>query len=525
MSIVRILTSPRPLTEITGFFFLAHAALTVCAAGILGPSAFLSWSGLALLVVFDCLIWISLRSVNGRAAPIQLTTAWFVLLFFLPRLTAFQIFPASNVTFVALQPFTQEEVFRGLAYIAAGYATLCVGLRIGVRICPAIKARPVAHLTVGGIVVYAILAGAATIYVTYFLQVSIYSPNPENWGARSGWVAIVLNPDIALVAAITWLVLNPSEVGNKRIIALLIVAGWLALSLVTGSRGGALRVMLIIGLAAIAIYGNPVTSVFRVLVIVTVSFVASSILYPIGTYVRFVPASGENAMDALADYWFRVGPAEERGDASTMRLLWAKSEGASTFASLTSPVITRLGLVDYPIVIVNRTPDLSTVDRYLAVSYGLKNFVNNLVPGEVFSGYDIMTSRIFNMAYRGYSEQHIRSYFLSEPWTLWGYSWLKGGFIGGIALIFSMSIAMQIGYELVKYAGTWVSYYGAVTYLFIPVIGGFLQFFGLDHAMTVTAHFTLALAAMFIIAVVIEWVSDKTRKKRDTRSQNSGNDI
>jgi hypothetical protein len=507
MKPLQIFTSQRPLTEITGTLFLAHAGLTVVAAGILGQSTFLSWSGLGLVVLFDCAVWASLRLSCGNTTPILLTTAWFILLFFLPRLSGFQIFPAPNVTFVALQPFTQQEITRGLAYITAGFIALLIGLLVGDRLLPNIASKPRSPVAISGIVVYGFLAGAATIYVNYFLAVSVYSLNSEDWGSRSGWLAIVFNTDIALIAAITWLMLSPGEPRKKHLIAVAVVFAWLILSLLTGSRGGALRIMLIVGLAAIAIYGNPITSLNRVLTIVILAFVASSALYPLGTFLRLIPSNGENAAQALSDHWFRIGPASEREDASPMRRLWAESEIAGKVASVTSPVITRLGLIDYPITIINRKADASAVEHYLAISYGLKNFANNLVPGEIFPDYDIMTSRVFNMVYRGYGEQHLRSYFLSEPWTLWGYSWLKGGPAGGLAIILFMSALMQVGYAITIYVSRGVSHYAAVTYLFVPVIGGGLQLFGLDHALTITAHFTLALTVMLVTVAIVDQVS------------------
>lgn len=506
----------RPLSEVTGMLFIAHGVMSVFFAAVLGPSAVLSWTGILLLVSLDVCLWLSLKHAASRTLPILLTTAWFIFLFFLPRLSAFQIFPAENISFVAIRPFTREEVTKGLAYILAGYLTIWAGLSVAVALLPNWSHRIPARLPFAGIAAYAGLAFAAAIYVIFFLQVSVYSANPEQWGSRMGWVAILFNQDVAFLAAVTWLVAGRCESRFSRAAAIAIIVICLLLSLVTGSRGGGLRVMILFGLAVFAIYGNPITTVQRVLAIVCLSFIASAIMYPLGTYIRFVPASGENAFGALEDYWFRIGPLEENADAAATRLAWSGSPLVKSVVASASPVVTRLGLVDYPIQIVSREPDPAVIDKYLAVSYSLKNFINNLVPGEIFPDHDIMTSRVFNMAYRGYGEEHVRRYFLSEPWTLWGYSWLKGhGAVGGLAVILGLAFIMQAGYMLLCRFGGVAAPYAAVTYLFLPLVGGFLQLFGLDHWLTITAHFALALMLMVAFVNAVEAARSRLFRRKE----------
>lgn len=499
--------SARPLTQISSDLFLAHAVVTIVAAAILGPSTFLSWAGLTMVVALDCILYVSLRTANKTVAPILLTTAWFILLFFLPRLTAFQLFPAHRVTFVALEPFSQFEVTNALAFIIAGYLAVWAGLQLASRMFPTVRPPLESRVPILGILAYSVLAVLASFYVNFYLDVSVYSVDSQKWGSRSGWIAIVFNIDVALLAAITWLILHARAPTKERVLAYLIILACLLLSLVTGSRGGGLRIMLLIGLAAIAIHSNPVTTLNRVVAIVVISLSVSSVLYPLGTLIRFIPASGDAAAAALTDQWTRLGSSSEQKDTSDIRQAWSQSALVNNVTLIASPILTRLGLVDYPILIINRAPDQPAMDRYMSVTYGLKNFANNMVPGEIFAGYDIMTSRVFTMVYRGHDEKHVRSHFLSEPWTLWGYSWLKGGFVGGLVIIVLLSIALQSCYALLQKVSGPTSHYTATTYLFITVIGGGLQLFGIDHALTITAHFAIALTAMYAICAAMQYAS------------------
>lgn len=163
-------------------------------------------------------------------------------------------------------------------------------------------------------------------------------------------------------------------------------------------------------------------------------------------------------------------------------------------ALVVSPVITRLGLIDYPLQIITRPANPDVISKYMTPLYSLKNFLNNMVPGELFPGYDIMTSRVFTMAYRGYDENHVRTAFLSEPWTAWGYAWLQGGVLGGLVLMTVMAAIVQAGYLTVqRLVGPMFAPYAATSWLFLVTTSGLLQLFGLDHWLTICAHFSIAM--------------------------------
>lgn len=494
--LVHELIKQRNLSEITGIFCLFHAAVSFFAAILLGPSALVTLPAVALIIVLDLTIWLSLSLANKRSAPLLLASAWFMLLFFLPRLTTFQIFPAPTIRFVALDPFSRPEITTGLLYLVSGYMALWAGISTGSRFFTqsAYEPRPKWQLPLAGLAIFTAMAFASSIYIYFVIDVSIYAADSSRWGSRSGWITRIFDTDAALLFVLTWLMLNRHAPRSQLILAIAIVVVWLFLSLSLGSRGGPLRIMILVGLSAFAIYGNPVSSISRVLVIVVAGFLASAVMYPIGTIVRYYTTSGDDAAANLIEDWLRSGDLVERSDAWPLRQIWSRSEVINQITRVASPVSTRLGLVDYPIMIVNRSPNQEIIDHYLTINYSLKNFVNNMVPGELYPDYDVMTSRIFTMAYRDADESQIRSAFLSEPWTLWGFSWLKGGTFGGLLIIFGLTAFIQVGYRAIpQVVGPTLSPYIGTAYLFVPVTGGLLQLFGLDHWLTISAHFAMAM--------------------------------
>lgn len=112
----------------------------------------------------------------------------------------------------------------------------------------------------------------------------------------------------------------------------------------------------------------------------------------------------------------RVGLVNEQKDqVSSLRWSFSRSPAVTKIATDLAPIVSRLGLVDYPLVIINREPKQTVIDRYLSLVYSMKKFLNNNVPGDIFPNNDIMSSRVFTMVYRGHTEEHVRSNFLSEP--------------------------------------------------------------------------------------------------------------
>lgn len=482
------------LTLITRQIFLAHACLMVAAFAILGSSVFMDIRGVVAVAALDLLLYFALRRTQPKSITHTLILAWFLLLFVLPRLTAFLLFPAEQVTFPSIPPLTADEIATGMMFIVPGTAALLAGFWFGGWIAPRSKTYSLVVFPLSGITFYWLLSFAAAFYIYYLLQINIYG-DPANWGSPMGWLAQIFNTDAALLALICWVTVRRKPTPLEATVAAVLILMWLMLSLWFGSRGGPLRILLLLGITGIAVYGDFALTLRRFVAILVIAMVFSAITFPVATIIRTYKGESENPVGDVVSDWMRAGSVKEQQDqVSFLRWSYSRSPVVKKIATTAAPIVSRLGLVDYPLIIINREPNQAVIDRYLSPVYSMKKFLNNMVPGDIFPNNDIMSSRVFTMAYRGYTEEHVRSNFLSEPWTIWGYAWLLAGPVGGLLLIAAMAAIIQAGFHIVcVVVGPSLAPYAASAWLFLPCTAGLLQVFGLDHGLTVSAHFYIAL--------------------------------
>lgn len=478
---------------------IAAAVFAICAL-VIGSTPLMDRVGAALVCAFSLMLAAALRLLPRDLIPHVLTIAWFAIVFFLPRLFTFAAFPPETVAAIGLDHLTPEEVTKGLAFVTAGTLALLMGLYIGNL---PFQGKPILRegdqhppsLPLGPILLFWLAALGAFYYIAVVLEVSIFGP-PENWGSRSGWLVRIFDTDVALLLLIVWSAIHITrERPNYWLIAGLLLI-WLIASIYLGSRGGPLRIFFLFGLAALAIYGDPRMRLRKLAVILALTFLANAAIYPLSTFVRYAIGGVENASAQMVADWQRHTSSPAYDPAlftPVQRFLWT-NETLVRSARMLTPITTRLGVIDYPLIIVNRTPDQAVIDRYLSLGYAMRNYANNMVPGELFPTHDVMTSRVFTMAYRGAPESHIRQAFLSEPWTSWGYAWIKGGPLGGLAILAALAAISQFGYRLLgQVVHPAVAPYALATWLFVVALNGPLQLFGIDHWLTVASHVFMSL--------------------------------
>ncbi|MCZ8334432.1 MAG: hypothetical protein O9328_09235 [Rhodobacteraceae bacterium] len=482
---------------------IAAAVFAVCAL-VIGSTPLMDRAGAALVCVFSLMLATALRLLPRDLIPHVLTIAWFAIIFFLPRLFTFAAFPPETLSATGLDHLTPAEVTRGLAFVAAGTVALLAGLWIGnlpFRNKPVLRpgGESLPSLPLGPILLFWLAALGAAYYIAVVLGVSIFG-RPENWGSRSGWLTRIFDTDVALLLLIVWsaIQMTRKEPSYWLIAALLFV--WLIGSIYLGSRGGPLRIFFLFGLAALALHGDPRISLRKLILILTLTFAANAAVYPLATFVRYAQGGVENASSQLLSDWQRNTSPPNYDPAlftPVQKLLW-NNETIIRSARVIAPITVRLGVIDYPLIIVNRSPDQAVIDRYLSLGYAMRNYANNMVPGELFPTHDVMTSRVFTMAYRGAPESHIRQAFLSEPWTSWGYAWIKGGPLGGLAILAALAAISQFGYRLLgQVLHPYVAPYALATWLFVVALNGPLQLFGIDHWLTVASHVFMSLTTAF----------------------------
>lgn len=510
-------TSPHTenrLSSGTSKIFLIAAVLFLVATLVLGPTPFVDRIAAATIIGYCLVMAAILRSAPRELMPHVLVIGWFGVIFFLPRLFSFAAFPPNTVNFVAISPLTPNEITRGMLFVTAGTLALVVGLWLGNlpfrgRSDPTARdtARPI--LPIVPILVFWLIAFAAAYYVSVMLQVSIFG-TPDKWGSRSGWLARVFDTDAALLLLLVWGTVSMAA-GRRDlwlIVGLAII--WLLFSIYMGSRGGPLRILFVFGLATIAVMQDPRVSFGRLLAILVFAFACNALVYPIATMVRYHIGGVENAAAQVKSDWQRETRSVNFDQAqmtTVQRVVW-KNAQVQRAAGLLAPLTTRLGVIDYPLIVVNREPAQDVIDHYLTMDYALKNYANNMVPGELFPDHDIMTSRVFTMAYRGAPESHIRTAFLSEPWTSWGFAWIKGGAIGGLAVLVLLAGLSQFGYSAINaFLPAAVAPYYAAAWLFVVAGNGPVQLFGIDHWLTVASHFCIALTVALLLVLAMAHVA------------------
>lgn len=496
---IGVFSNKYPLSLQTSIILFIYALFFALSITVMGPSSLINVTSSIYVISLAILMSVSLLFAPAAMAAHVTILAWFQLVFFFPRFFVYLTFPPGAIGFVSLSPLTADEVQSGLYFLLWGTAALIFGFWAGSLAFRSSfqRARIDIHkrvLPLGPIIVFWGLCFLATYYIVGVLGVSIFS-SAENWGSRMGWVMRIFDTDAALLILVVWALTLPKRSLATRIVILALLSAWLLMTIILGSRGGPLRMLILLGLVTLAICDDPRLSPRRLIAVVAMFFVANVAVYPISTIARFALGEVENPTVRASSEWIRNEFPPAPTEVSSIRSLLWSSEFVQQGTRNLLPITTRLGVVDYPLVIVSRVGASEVQRRYLSMDYALKNYINNMVPGELFPENDIMTSRVFTMAYRGASETHVRTYFLSEPWTSWGYAWIKGGFWGGLAVLGLLGALSQAGYRTaLKFSGPMLAPYVATSWLFAVTLNGPLQLFGVDHWLTVASHFFMALA-------------------------------
>jgi hypothetical protein len=312
------------------------------------------------------------------------------------------------------------------------------------------------------------------------------------------WVMIVFDTDVALLLTLNWVFVSwkSNDIKQRQIwyvVFLLFV--WLLFTILMGSRGGPLRILNCLFLFAIAYNPRFKISVARFILIVSGFFLLNYFSFTMGTVMRGYFLEGRGLEAAVEGYeaknreWAQFDYSSA-GHITEARMAFYNSEEVKSVSFALRKIVTRLAIIDYPLIIVAKVADEKVIDHYIRSLHFLKNYANNMVPGEIFPESMVNTSRVFTMAYRGADLKAINEGFLSEPWTAWGLAWLLMGW-GGLFLLFATAALIQAAYVEVR--RHWRRYYlfGNVVYFILVINIGYLMF-GLDHWLTSIFHFSLA---------------------------------
>lgn len=508
-------------TYITAVTLVAHAVLSGVGYLILGQSPYINATSLLLILLLDfVLYWALKKSAPGNTAHILLLS-WFVIVFFCVRLSALLLVPPAMLDFLISEEFTAEEISHGLLFIVAGTIALLLGIFSSDALFSKVVKKSsnetiiYRQFSLWGLTAYWLVAYMAAYFVHGYLGVTIFGP-PENWGHRMGWIGVIFDADVALLLTILWGFMQWQK--NRSLtkyeisyvaVALLV---WLIFSVLVGSRGGPLRILNCCFLVALSLNPRFKLGFIKFIVIVVAFYLLSTYVFALGTIFRHYQLGTIPISQVAEDYRAGVSGRQnanktDLAGVSKLRNKYFQTEEVKVVSQMLRPFVTRLALIDYPLIIVSRVPNMEVINHYIKSLYPLKNFANNLVPGEIFDDALVNSSRVFTMAYRGASLKAISEGYMSEPWTIWGMAWIWSKYFGIILLFAATFTSQMILCVANRLTGGYSPYIRCIYYIVVINLG--YMMFGIDHWLNTIAQFSAACFVAFVTLCAIEWMKRK----------------
>jgi hypothetical protein len=511
MKILKLINHPIEFRYITISILLIHAFFCVVNYSILGPNYLINGFGMALICAIDFTIVVALYFASEKNIAHIMMVTWYMLLYYCIRFAAFLFFPFGTIDFLTSDHLNDSDVTVGLFYIEASLIAIFSGIFLGTKLDVGSNNTKVfgSRISIWALSSYWIIVYMAAYYVKVVLGVTIFGA-PENWGNRMGWVGIILDTDVALLITIFWGTyegrsgrLNTKE----KLILVMWILLWFIFSLVIGSRGGPLRIITIFFFAVLII--NPLfkISITKFLSIFSLFLITNIFAFGIGTSLRMdaMKTKLEDKLSYSAG-GFNTLSADEATLAtfknSVIRENFYKSKFVIEFAGKLSPIVTRLAVVDYPLQIISKSGNDDVLNYYMRSMHTFKNYINNMVPGEIFLESMVNTSRIFTMAYRGKSLNHINKGYASEPWSLFGLTWILAGY-WGLLIMIAVPFILQTGMNYLNGYQNSFGIYIRFLYFLIPLNIAY-HMFGVDHWLTVASHISIAFFIAYFIMRAID---------------------
>ena len=478
------------IRDYLAFIFVVHACL-VLGWQALGPypSAFVDGVGALLAAALSAGLVAGLYFMQPATRPVVVAIALTVLIFVQVRTGALAVLPSEAIGFLQMKPPTDTEVTFALAVVAAGTAALLLGIEAASRVMPDVPLRTPLARTFPAVGVLVMWFAAIMMAIT-----TIYHLREGALPLAVGWLARLFEVDVALLITIVWLLVYPPSSRRLLVFGWALVCVWLALSVVGGSRGGAIRIatLMILALSLVpgARFSAPRFLSFIIVVAAVSQFTALG-----GHMVRLANVTGESGTKQLVhdltrqDIYTTVAPREVET---------SFVEALKDLTRTLNPMLIRLGNFDYAVFALTRRGDPNVLDAYIRSPYALKRILNGLVPGELFDGTELSTAQIFTAAYRGYSLDHVRQNYLSEPWTIWGLAGVIFGPAGAILVLFTSGLLLQSLFCLLAAFPDPIKGVAQTMYLFLVVTGAVIMY-GIDHMVLPIVHYAMATASAFAI--------------------------
>lgn len=508
---MKLFHHPIEFRYLTISILLIHAILCLVNYLYLGPNYLVNGFGITLICAIDLTIALTLFAASEKNIAHIMMITWYVLLYYCVRFVVFLFFPFATIDFLTIDHFNDSDISVGLLYIEMGLISIFAGIFLSAKFDVGGNNNKVfdSRISIWALSSYWIIVYMAAYYVRVVLGVTIFGA-PENWGNKMGWVGIILDTDVALLITIFWGLYEGRSrklLAKEKIILVTWVFLWVIFSMAIGSRGGPLRILTIVFFTVLII--NPLfkISIIKFLSILSLFVIANVFAFGIGSSVR-TDSLGIKVEDKFSGYagGDNTASAAEtlliKNKNSLIRENYYNSKFVIFYSEKLRPIVTRLAVVDYPLVIISKTGNEDVLNYYMRSMHPFKNYINNMVPGEIFLDSMVNTSRVFTMAYRGKSLDHINKGYASEPWSLWGLTWILAGY-WGLLILTAVSFTLQTGMNYLRGYQNSFGIYIRCLYFLIPLNIAY-HMFGVDHWLTAASHIPLAFFIAYFIMRVID---------------------
>ena len=393
-----------------------------------------------------------------------------------------------------------------------------------------------------GIIFSSLIVYAIDCYYTIYIGLS--APSNCTADVPLKWLIHFFSGDIVVFYVIGLLLTVPKRLNWYHYFALFInVVAFLYYALLLGSRGGMLRVFMIVLSLAVAKYGNFKLKLSAIAIAAPIILALSVVSFTLGTQVREAhryscgsPIKSEKANDETGEGEEEelhspvaeikqpdLGPAGYEaaekfvGKFEFMYMNLVRVKLRAKFAE----ILDRLGVMDYVVGLTTQPGLQSAKDKYFSWDYMRKNITNNLVPGTPYPDAQKMTNNMFPIVYRGFDFDHIVDNFLSEPFTIWGLSFVFFGKWFGLIFIFVTSTLLVIGYRVVSMIVPKEGTIYKAAYLWLVVTGAYFFNMGFDHMILIIAYGGLQIATFKILYEFGRKIENALFRSSKTRSNSS----
>jgi hypothetical protein len=411
---------------------------------------------------------------NTRNALI-LSFVTFQIIYFIHRILILIVYPKGYLYSNYLD-YNLETINTSVLYII--FCTLCIALAITLfsrlsrqsRDAFTLKFPPYLNLTNVSIILIVL------ILISFYSFLTLGAGRRSYTSSLPQWVFYFINMEL-VVGLIIFMIIgnNHKNIIDRRgvILSISVVAFYIIVRSVSGSRYAIIHVLQSIIYSNIIYKGDFLISRKTQLRFVLGS-IGAIIVYQYATFLRYAIWTGSSY----------IGQRMKTSDIT--RLLAGKEIEFSW--EVINEMSGRMSHFDRLVNLLSNKGYM--IEHYFNITHGIKSAINNLIPGEIYPGFDLMTKQ-YSVVFYGWNEIFAKDHYQTETLTSMGEYYIYFGFLGGGMACFIFAAIFTRIYEAKSKNG--LSSYMLYSYILLGVFNGWLLSFGFDFQIVSTYKYLLGL--------------------------------